>query len=93
MKRTLGLLAAAAYLTCASAQFALADAKSIFEGNNACAKAHSQCLRDGVDLSLAASPAEGAARLKANMDAIGSCDEAARACYEAVKAPHEFIAD
>jgi hypothetical protein len=92
MKRTLGLLAAACLIS-VSAQLALADSKSLFEGNSACAKAHSQCLREGVDLSLAASPAEGAARLKANMDAISSCDEAARACYEAVKAPHEFIAD
>jgi hypothetical protein len=76
----------------ASGSLALADARSIFEGNRACADSYSQCLKS-MDFTLASTPAEGSAKLQSNKATMKACDETARACYEAVKAPHEFIAD
>ncbi len=38
-----------------------------------CAQEYNQCMREGVDLSLASSPSEGGSRISSNMSAASGC--------------------
>ncbi len=72
---------------------AMADTKSIFEGNAACASTYSQCVKDGVRFAMASTPSDGMSVFQTNMNAMKACDDAARVCYQAVIEPRTFIAD
>lgn len=84
MKKTFAALGAAALLA-GSASLAFADAKMMMEGYAACNAGYSQCIKDGVNMSLASSPAAGAEQVKMNMMHSQECASALQACYKGVK--------
>jgi hypothetical protein len=84
MKKTLFAMGAAA-LFAGSATAAFADAKMMMEGYAACNSSYRQCIKDGVNMSLASDPKAGAEQVKMNMMHSQECAAALQACYKGVK--------
>lgn len=61
------------------------DAKMMLEGYAACNAGYMQCVKDGTDLTLAATPAEGGEKIKMNMMHGQECGAAYAACSTSVK--------
>jgi hypothetical protein len=85
MTRILSILAAATMTVGAAVSVAQADAMTMMQGYTACNESYGQCLKDGTDTAIAATPAEGVAKMQSNMQNTMACGEALRACYAAVK--------
>lgn len=85
MTRILSTVSAALITMGAAVSIAQADAKMMMEGYAACNSSYAQCVKDGTDLTLAATPAEGAEKIKMNMTRGQACMAAYNACFMSVK--------
>jgi hypothetical protein len=85
MTRILSILAAATMTVGAAVSVAQADAMTMMQGYTACNNSYAQCVKDGTDMTMAMTPAEGAAKMQSNMQNTMACGEALRACYASVK--------
>ncbi|MCU0789859.1 MAG: hypothetical protein MUE79_02205 [Nitratireductor sp.] len=85
MTRILSTFAAAAMAMGAATSFAQADPMTMMQGWAACNETYAQCLRDGTDATIAATPAEGMAKMQANMSNGAACNQALMACYASAR--------
>ena len=64
MTRILSILAAATMTVGAAVSVAQADAMTMMQSYTACNTTYAQCVKDGTDMTMAATPAEGAAKIQ-----------------------------
>ena len=85
MTRILTIIAATTFSLGAVSLAQAGDAKMMMEGYAACNAGYMQCVKDGTDLTLAATPAEGAEKIKMNITHGQECGAAYAACSTSVK--------
>ena len=85
MKNAILALGATSLLSVLSAGVAAADPMSMMNGFAACNTTYGQCIKDGTDMMMAATPQEGMSKIQMNMSHAHDCASQLQACYAAVK--------